>query len=83
MNWAEESVKRLGHQKTEAILDVTETMGRLSPQLKQIMTKLINIDSDGNSQSVSVKQQEAKSLLPCYFLMLEPGTFPLGCAHFL
>jgi hypothetical protein len=30
-------------------------MGLLSPQLKQIMTKLINIDSDGNSQSVSAR----------------------------
>ena len=83
MNWAEESVKKLGYQKTVAILDIAEMMGLFSPQLKRIMTKLINIDSDGNSQSVSVKQQEDKSLLPCYFLMLEPGTFPLGCAHFL
>ena len=83
MNWAEESVKKLGYQKTVAILDIAEMMGLFSPQLKQIMTKLINMDSDGNSQSVSMKQQEDKSLLLCYFLMLEPGTFPLGCAHFL
>jgi archaellum component FlaD/FlaE len=55
VNWAEESVKKLGYQKTEAILDVAEMMGLLSPQLKQIMTKLINIDSDGNSQSVSAR----------------------------
>jgi hypothetical protein len=26
VNWAEESVKRLGYQKTEAILDVAEMM---------------------------------------------------------
>ena len=55
VNWAEESIKKLGYQKTEAILDVAEMMGLLSPQLKQIMTKLINIDSDGNSQSVSAR----------------------------
>jgi archaellum component FlaD/FlaE len=55
VNWAEESVKKLGYQKTEAILDVAEMMGLLSPQLKQIMTKLINIDNDGNSQSVSAR----------------------------
>jgi hypothetical protein len=55
VNWAEESVKKLGLQKTEAILDVAEMMGLLSPQLKQIMTKLINTDSDGNAQSVSAR----------------------------
>ena len=55
VNWAEESVKKLGLQKTEAVLDVAEMMGLLSPQLKQIMTKLINIDSDGHSQSVSAR----------------------------
>ena len=55
VSWAEESVKKLGLQKTEAILDVAEMMGLLSPQLKQILTKLINIDGDGNSQSVSAR----------------------------
>jgi hypothetical protein len=55
VNWAEESVKKLGHQKTEAILEVAELMGLLSPQLKQIMTKLINIDSDDDSQAVSAR----------------------------
>ena len=55
VNWAEESVKKLGHQKTEAILDVAELMGLLSPQLKQIMIKLINIDRDNDSQSVSAR----------------------------
>jgi hypothetical protein len=54
-NWAEESVKRLGYQKTEAILDVAGIMGLLSPEIKQIMTKLINVDSDGKSQSFSVR----------------------------
>ena len=55
VNWAEESVKKLGHQKTEAILDVAELMGLLSPQLKQIMIKIVNIDSDNDSQSVSAR----------------------------
>ena len=55
VNWAEESVKKLGLQKTEAILEVAEMMGLLSPELKQIVTKLINTDSDGNSQSVSAR----------------------------
>jgi len=55
VNWAEESVKKLGHQKTEAILDVAELMGLLSPQLKQIMIKIINIDTDDKSRSVSAR----------------------------
>lgn len=54
-NWAEESVKKLGYQKTEAILDVAEIMGLLSPEIKQIMAKLINIDKDGKAQSFSVR----------------------------
>lgn len=54
-NWAEESVKKLGYQKTEAILDVAELMGLLSPEIKQIMAKLINIDKDGKAQSFSVR----------------------------
>lgn len=55
VNWAEESVKKLGHQRTEAILDVAELMGLLSPQLKQIMIKLINVDSEDGSESVSAR----------------------------
>jgi hypothetical protein len=83
VSWAEESVEKSGHQKTEAIVGVGEMMELLLAKLNHIVTKITNIDSDDNSQSVSVKQQEDKSLLPCYFLMLEPGIFPLGCAHFL
>jgi hypothetical protein len=55
VNWAEESVKKLGLQNTEAILEVADMMGLLSPQLKQIMTKLINTDTDGDSQPVSTR----------------------------
>jgi hypothetical protein len=52
MNWADESVKKLGHQKTKTILDVAEMMGLLSPDLNRIMTKFISIDRDGNSESL-------------------------------
>lgn len=46
MNWADESVKRLGQQKTETILDVAEMMGLLSPDLNRILIKFIGIKRD-------------------------------------
>ncbi|MDD5189769.1 MAG: hypothetical protein PHE50_01860 [Dehalococcoidales bacterium] len=38
--WVNESVKKLGHEKTEAILDVIEVAGYLKPELKNILIKL-------------------------------------------
>ena len=55
VNWADESVKQLGHQRTETILDVAEMMGLLSPELKHIMTKFISTDRDGNTESLSAR----------------------------
>jgi archaellum component FlaD/FlaE len=52
MNWADESVKKLGHQKTKTMLDVAEMIGLLSSDLNRIMTKFISIDKDGNSESL-------------------------------
>jgi archaellum component FlaD/FlaE len=55
MNWADKSIKELGHQKTETILEIAEMMGLLSPDLNRIMTKFISIDRDGNSDAVSAR----------------------------
>jgi len=46
VHWMEKSVKRLGRPRTETIIDVSEMMGLLSPQLKQLLGKLINIQPD-------------------------------------
>ncbi len=42
--WVTEAVKRLGHERTEGILDVTEMMGHLAPELKNILVKFIKPD---------------------------------------
>lgn len=53
VNWADESVRKLGPQRTEAILDVAEMLGVLSPELKQVMTKFIATDKNGNGEAPS------------------------------
>ncbi len=55
VNWADESVKRLGLERTETILDVAEMMGLLSPDLKGIMKKFVSIDGNGNSEARSAR----------------------------
>ena len=40
--WVAEAVKRLGREKTETILDISEMMGHLAPELKNILVKFIS-----------------------------------------
>ena len=54
-SWADESVRKLGRQRTETILDVAETMGLLPPDLGRIIAKLINIESDGHTEAMPVR----------------------------
>lgn len=54
-SWADESVRKLGRQRTETILDVAETMGLLPPDLGRIITKLISIESDGHPEAMPVR----------------------------
>jgi hypothetical protein len=54
-SWADESVRKLGRQRTETILDVAETMGLLPPDLGRIITKLISIESDGHTEVMPVR----------------------------
>lgn len=37
--WVDDAVKKLGYEKTEAILDVAEIVGHLKPELKAILIK--------------------------------------------
>jgi hypothetical protein len=46
--WADESLKRLGRAKTETILDISEMMGFLPSDLKQVLVKLVNTETDGH-----------------------------------
>ncbi len=40
--WVEEAVIKLGPERTEAALDISEMMGHLSPELKNILVKFIS-----------------------------------------
>jgi len=44
--WATDTAKRLGREKTETILDISEIVGLLTPELKNILTKFIDRTSD-------------------------------------
>ena len=39
--WVSETVKRLGHERTEVVLDISEMMGHIAPELKSIVAKFI------------------------------------------
>ncbi len=47
--WADDCVRRLGRQRTETLLDVAEMLGLLSPDLKGIVAKLIQVEGDGHT----------------------------------
>lgn len=51
--WVAEAVKRLGRERTEVILDISEMMGHMTPELKNILVKFINPTPDGYSGKVA------------------------------
>jgi hypothetical protein len=59
--WVEESVTRLGPERTRTILDITETMGYLNAGLKNILVKFIHPVSDG--EKITVTTQDYLSTL--------------------
>jgi archaellum component FlaD/FlaE len=60
--WVEDSVDRLGHERTRIILDVTETMGYIAPELKNILVKFIHPISD-DGETIQPKQDYLSSLI--------------------
>ena len=60
--WVEDSVDRLGHERTRIILDVTETMRYITPELKNILVKFIHPKSDDDEIAKS-KQDYLSSLI--------------------
>jgi|WetSurMetagenome_2_1015567.scaffolds.fasta_scaffold407402_1 hypothetical protein len=47
VRWADVSLKKLGRIKTETILDFTDMLGLLTPDMKKVLSKLITIDDTG------------------------------------
>lgn len=53
--WVAEAVKRLGRQRTEAILDISEMMGHMTPDLKNILVRFISPAPDQSSAKVTTR----------------------------
>lgn len=53
--WVEEAVGKLGPERTRTILDITETMGYVNPDLKKILVKFIHPASGGESAKVTTR----------------------------
>ncbi len=47
--WVEDATKRLGKERTQALLELSEVAGFLPPEVKTILTKLTTIKSNENS----------------------------------
>lgn len=60
--WVEDSVQRLGHERTRMILDVIETMGYMTSELKNILVKLIHPISD-DGETTKSNQDYLSSLI--------------------
>jgi hypothetical protein len=43
--WVEDSTRRLGKERTQAMLEISEVAGFLPPEVKEILTRLTNIKS--------------------------------------
>ncbi len=53
--WADECVRKLGPQRAETILDVTEMMGLINPDLKRIVSKLISVEAGGHTDTAEAR----------------------------
>lgn len=55
VRWVTGSTKRLGRERTEVILDTSEMMGHLSPDIKEILVKFIGLTPDEHSGEVTTR----------------------------
>jgi hypothetical protein len=53
IDWVEKSVTRLGTEKTKAMLEIAETMKYLTPEMKKILVKFVNIDEDEDTKEIA------------------------------
>ena len=51
----EDTAKRLGKERTQALLEIAEVAGFLPPEVKAILTKLTNIESNDSTYKPSAK----------------------------
>lgn len=53
--WVEEAVIKLGPERTEAVLDISEMMGHVSQELKNILVKFIRPVPEGLTNKISTR----------------------------
>ena len=53
--WVGDSVKKLGREKTEAILDISEMVGHVPPDLKKILVRFINRTPDESDSNPTTR----------------------------
>ena len=53
--WVTDTVKRLGREKTETILDISEIVGLLTPELKNILVRFIERTSDEYNGNATIR----------------------------
>jgi len=53
--WVEESTRRLGRERTGALLDIAEKVGYLPPHIKGILSNIINAEPGGNAGNTAAR----------------------------
>jgi hypothetical protein len=61
--WVEQSVKKIGRERTEAVLEISEAMGCVSPDLKSILVKLITLAKQTPCEEIAGTRDYMNSLI--------------------
>jgi hypothetical protein len=61
--WVEQSAKKIGRERTEAVLEISEAMGCVSPELKPILIKLITLAKQNPVEEIAGTRDYMNSLI--------------------
>jgi hypothetical protein len=61
--WVEQSVKNIGRERSEAVLEISEAMGYVSPELKPILVKLITLAQPSPDENKASTRNYMDSLI--------------------
>jgi hypothetical protein len=64
-SWLESGIRRVGQRRLKGIVEVYASMGELSPQLQEILLKLIGLENGEG------EEKEGVSLRDCFRLLAE------------
>ena len=62
-SWVEESTKKIGRERTEAVLDISEAMGNVHSDLRPILVKLIGLAPQSSVESTPRSRDYIDSLI--------------------